>query len=217
MTFEIQIIARLALAAMLGAVIGIERELKHKPIGLRTNVLIAMAAAGVMLLGTTMTRAYGGEAVPRLAAAFLQGLGFLGAGTIIRERGSVKGLTTAAVLLAVAGIGLAAGSGAWLLAISATAFALLALTVFGLIERAMHTKCSTITYAVKATDTSQLIATVNRVVGGSNIHLHEVRVVDSGEARQVEFSVCNTDELDNQLVERVLQAGNPAPTVVSAD
>lgn len=204
MSFETQIIARLALAAALGAVIGIEREMNHKPIGLRTNVLIATSAAFVMLLTLALARATGNEDTLRLAAAFIQGLGFLGAGAILRERGAVMGITTASVLLIVALIGLAAGGGQWLLAGSATALTLLVLTGLGRLERKLHTKCQTVAYSVQTTDAAPLLVEINRVLAEHNVHLHSVQVVGEERAQRVEFAVCNSDDLKNTLVTRAL-------------
>ena len=204
MTFETQVITRLAFAAMLGAVIGIEREMNHKPIGLRTNVLIATSAAFVMLLTIALARATGNEDTLRLAAAFIQGLGFLGAGAILRERGAVMGITTASVLLIVALIGLAAGGGQWLLAVSATALALLVLTGLGRLERKLHTKCQTVAYSVQTTDAAPLLVEINRVLAEHNVHLHSVQVVGEERAQRVEFAVCHSDDLKNTLVTRAL-------------
>lgn len=204
MTFETQIIARLAFAAALGAVIGIEREMNHKPIGLRTNVLIATSAALVMLLTLALARATGNEDILRLAAAFLQGLGFLGAGAILRERGAVLGITTAAVLLMVAVIGLAAGGGQWLLAGSATALTLFVLTGLGRLERKLHIKCRQVAYSLKTTDAAPLLLELNRVLAEHNVHLHSVQVVGEAQAQRVEFAVCHSDDLNNTLVTRAL-------------
>lgn len=204
MSFEAQLITRLALAALLGAIIGIERELKHKPIGLRTNVLISTSAALVMLLSTALMNAAGGNDLLRLAAAFIQGLGFLGAGAVLRERGAVIGLTTAAVILAVAGIGLAAGAGQWLLALSATAITLFVLVGLGTLEKKLHTKCQTVAYSLRTTDVAPLLVEINRVLAEHNVRLHSVQVVGEENAQRIEFAVCNSDDLNNTLVTRAL-------------
>jgi putative Mg2+ transporter-C (MgtC) family protein len=203
MTFEIQIIGRLALAALLGALIGIERELKHKPLGLRTNMLIAVAGALAIITGVELSRRFGGDS-GRLAAALIQGLGFLGAGAIIHGRSSVMGLTTAALLLVVAGVGLAAGTGAWILAISVTALTLFMLTTFGSIERVLHTKCESVSYSLKTADPSQLLVELNRVLGEHNIRMHGVHVASDGDGQRVDFAVCSSTDLNNTLLTRSL-------------
>jgi putative Mg2+ transporter-C (MgtC) family protein len=125
---------RLALAAALGGVIGIERELREREAGLRTHLLVALGSALF-----TIASAYGfhaflasGQSViradpTRIAAQIVTGIGFLGAGAIIRQGLSVRGLTTAATLWVVAAVGLAAGAGYYSAAVIATALVLLAL------------------------------------------------------------------------------------------
>ena len=128
MTVEPDVLAlagRLLLAAALGAVLGLEREWRGKEAGLRTNTLIAIGAA----LFTAMSLTFGGEPA-RVAAQVVTGVGFLGAGAIMRTGGSVQGLTTAAMIWVNAAIGLACGAGHVRLAVAATLIVLVAM--FGL-------------------------------------------------------------------------------------
>jgi len=90
-----QMIVRLTLAAFLGGLIGLEREIKHKPAGLRTNMFICFGAALFTILSERLAMTYGGDHT-RIAAQIIPGIGFIGAGSIIQARGSVVGLTTAA-------------------------------------------------------------------------------------------------------------------------
>lgn len=125
---------RLALAAVLGGLIGVERELRERQAGLRTHLLVALGSALFTIVG-----AYGfqdflesGEPVvradpTRIAAQIVTGIGFLGAGAIIRQGFSVRGLTTAATLWVVAAVGLAAGAGYYSAAVITTALVLIAL------------------------------------------------------------------------------------------
>lgn len=110
--FDVEIIFRLMLAIGLGALIGFERELKHRPAGLRTHMLVSLGATifAVSSISFAIEPA-------RVAAGIVAGIGFLGAGTIIAHKGHVKGITSAATLWVVAGIGLAAGIGEYYIAI----------------------------------------------------------------------------------------------------
>lgn len=125
---EVEMILRLLLAAALGAVIGYQRERAKKPAGLRTHVLICLGAA---LFTVVSIYGFGVASDPaRVAAGVVVGIGFLGAGAILhREGGIVAGLTTAATIWAVAGIGLAAGAGLYLISAVATALVLTVLLV----------------------------------------------------------------------------------------
>jgi putative Mg2+ transporter-C (MgtC) family protein len=132
-------IFRLGLAAALGGLIGLEREASGKPAGFRTNLLICLGAALVTELSIGVARDVtlpgGFRSDPgRLAAQIVSGIGFLGAGTIIRSRGSVVGLTTAATLWVVAAIGMAVGAGAYIQAIVGTGLVILALVILGRFE-----------------------------------------------------------------------------------
>lgn len=120
MPTELEMVLRLLLAAALGAAIGYQRERAKKPAGLRTHVLIA---AGAALFTIASSYGFGIDADPsRIAAGVVAGIGFIGAGAIIRrEGGIVEGLTTAATIWAVAAIGLAAGAGLYIVSVVTTA------------------------------------------------------------------------------------------------
>jgi putative Mg2+ transporter-C (MgtC) family protein len=130
---------RLVLAAALGGMIGLEREHSGKPAGFRTNMLICLGAALITevsyIVALNAHTDWGGNADPgRIAAQIISGIGFLGAGTIIHNRGSVQGLTTAATLWVVAAIGIAVGARAYLAAIVGTSLVMVALMLLGRFE-----------------------------------------------------------------------------------
>jgi len=127
------LILRLLLAAGLGAAIGLEREIRQKPAGLRTNILIGVGSALFSLASVAMTR-YGGTP-DRIAANIVTGVGFLGGGAILREGTGVRGLTTAASLWVTAAVGIAVGLKQWLPATAATA---LAIGILILVRRLEH-------------------------------------------------------------------------------
>ena len=127
MGIEIEMVLRLLLAAALGAIIGYQRERAGKPAGLRTHILICVGSA---LFTVASLHGFGAVADPaRVAAGIVAGIGFLGAGAIMRRgEGVVEGLTTAATIWAVAAIGLAAGAGLYL--VSAVTAALVLVVLF---------------------------------------------------------------------------------------
>ncbi len=132
------LLLRLCLAAVLGGVIGLERELSGKPAGLRTNMLICVGAALLTDLSIHLSAHQGaGRTDPaRIAAQIVSGVGFLGAGTIIQTRANVVGLTTAATLWVVAAIGMAAGAGAYPQALATAGVVFLVLVVLTRLEKA---------------------------------------------------------------------------------
>jgi putative Mg2+ transporter-C (MgtC) family protein len=115
-------IAAILLAVVCGAAVGLERQLKHKPAGLRTNVLICLGAAVFTVISRQM--ADGQDSITRIAAQIVTGVGFLGAGAVIQDRGGVHGLTTAATIWLVASIGMACGAKQYYLAIITTVLAI---------------------------------------------------------------------------------------------
>ena len=134
---------RLVLAAVLGGLIGIERERHGRPAGFRTHILLATGSALLMLLSQHMFDLYQGENADsvlrldpgRIAAMSITGIGFLGAGAIIKSKGHVRGLTTAACLWMAAAVGLAAGCGFYVPALISTFIALVSLLALRLLER----------------------------------------------------------------------------------
>src|SRR5581483_4269638 len=145
-------IARLLVAAVLGGMIGLERELRHKPAGLRTNMFICFGAAMFTLLSDELAVVHLGDHT-RIAAQIIPGIGFIGAGSILHERGSVTGLTTAATLFVVASIGMAVGGGLYLTAVFATALILLALALLGRLEQHLKLRSVVLVYYIAAAAT----------------------------------------------------------------
>lgn len=134
MTEEIELIARLVIAGILGALVGFEREKRFKEAGLRTHFLVAVGSALAMIVSKyafyDVVHSGTIELDPsRIAAGVVSGVSFLGAGTILVQRQSVRGLTTAAGLWATAGIGLAIGSGMYIVSICGTVLVLVGLEV----------------------------------------------------------------------------------------
>jgi putative Mg2+ transporter-C (MgtC) family protein len=138
---NLELLAQLLLAVLLGGAIGIERELKGKPAGLRTNILICMAAVLFTSLSIRLAHERGDPG--RLAAQILTGVGFIGAGTILHTRGAVTGLTSAATIWVVTAIGIALGSRAYVEALGATVFVMLVLAGLGRFEEFLGRQSTT--------------------------------------------------------------------------
>ena len=131
--YIIDAVVKMALAVLFSGVIGYEREHSHRPAGFRTHILVAVGSALVMMTSSYVFREYEGLGTfdpTRLGAQVISGIGFLGAGTILREGFSVKGLTTAASLWAVSCIGLAVGAGYYIGALVSTVVIYLTLNTF---------------------------------------------------------------------------------------
>ena len=131
---------RLTAAVLIGSVIGLNRELHHKPAGLRTHGLVALGAASIALTGIQLSGPGDPSGVLRVIQGIITGIGFLGAGVILHpaNQGNVLGLTTAASLWVVAGLGIGCGAGLWGSTLSAFGLALLILVFGGRVERIVN-------------------------------------------------------------------------------
>lgn len=145
-TFDLDAVIRLLLASLLGGLIGLERELHGRPAGFRTHLLVSLGAALFVEVSINFYRVYGnfsggfpvGVDPGRVAAQVVTGIGFLGAGAIIREKGSIRGLTTAACLWVAAAIGVACGAGMFMISLMVTAIALMSLLVLKQVEGVLN-------------------------------------------------------------------------------
>ena len=187
-------IVRLIVAAILGGIIGLERELRHKPAGLRTNMFICFGAAMFTLLSDQLAGQHTGDHT-RIAAQIIPGIGFIGAGSILHSRASVTGLTTAATLFVVASVGMAAGGGLYLTAIFATGLILIALAALGRLERSFSLKTVLVTYEVSGKDTEGVVAEINRILDAERCTMQDLRVAGGPGHVRVVFGVdCSPQE-----------------------
>ena len=147
---------------MLGALIGLEREIHEHPAGMRTHLLVSLGSAGFTVLSIDVFRVDGDPA--RVAAQIVTGVGFLGAGAILKEGATIRGLTTAASLWAVAAVGMAAGAGAWGVAVTATIIVILSLWPLRLLsERFVGRNVHRIRVRVGTTDPARIAELVDLV------------------------------------------------------
>jgi putative Mg2+ transporter-C (MgtC) family protein len=149
-------------AAILGGLIGLEREYKHRAAGLRTNMFICFGAAMFTLLSERLAGVPSDAA--RIAAQIIPGIGFIGAGSILHTRGLTTGLTTAATLFVVASVGMAAGGGLYLTAVFATGLVLLALFALGHMEETFNIKLLMTCYEVTGATVEEISKEVNRIL-----------------------------------------------------
>jgi putative Mg2+ transporter-C (MgtC) family protein len=122
-----EIIARLTVSCLLGLIIGIQREVRHKPAGLRTNTLIALGSTLFTIVASSF---FSSDSSARIIAQIITGIGFLGAGTIFRHKDHIEGLTTAACVWSVAGMGMAVGLGEYFLGVLGFVYIFIVLSLY---------------------------------------------------------------------------------------
>jgi len=190
-------LSRLVLAAFLGGVIGLERQLRKKPAGLRTNMFICFGAAMFTVLSKQLAGVESDSA--RIAAQIIPGIGFIGAGSILHSRASVTGLTTASTLFVVASVGMAAGGGLYLTACFATVIILLALVVLGHLEGVYLLKSFLTTYEVTGKNVDSMLREVNRVLDAQQLTMQNVHLGGEEPAFRMVFAVDSEREQQNLL------------------
>lgn len=189
-------LVRLVFAAILGGAIGLERELKHRAAGLRTNLFICFGAAMFTLLSSGLAGVPSDAA--RIAAQIIPGIGFIGAGSILHTRGLTTGLTSAATLFVVASVGMAAGGGLYLTAFFGTVMVLVAQFVLGHMEETFNLKVLMSSYEVTGRSLEEISNEVNRILELQQRMMENVASGNTGQHIRMQFDVegCNREQKD---------------------
>lgn len=188
-------VIRLVLAAILGGIIGLERELRHQPAGLRTNMFICLGAALFTILSDVLAVEHLGDHT-RISAQIIPGIGFIGAGSILHTRGLTTGLTTASTLFVVASVGMATGGGLYLTATFATVLALVVLFSLGQLELTFNLKTLLTSYEVTGGSVEEITQEVNRILEHKHRLMQNVESGSTGQHVRLQFDVsgCNRDQ-----------------------
>jgi putative Mg2+ transporter-C (MgtC) family protein len=184
-----EILLRLTLAAVFGVLIGIERDLHRRPAGIRTSLFVCLATALFTILSGEIAYRLGDTGTTRIASNIVQGIGFLGAGAILREAGGVVGLTTAATIFAEAAIGMAAGGGLYAVAAYATGLVLFGLIVIGWAAQRFNLKRRVMVFRVTTSHAESVATEVQRLMSELKIVMRHFRVSLLGANSIVEFEV----------------------------
>jgi len=204
----IEIILKLLLAVALGGLVGLERESSQKPAGFRTNILICVGATMMMVLSGLLLQEQGEgkNDITRIAAGVITGIGFIGAGTIIQAKGTIVGLTTAATLWAMAGLGLVIGAGHYLIATIFTAIIILTLLLFRQIE-AQYLKKSFFHYHLKAKYSKDILVNIKKLALHEGLKFEEVTLKKEGDLSSINFSFQTTEEKEHKFNQSLLNMG----------
>lgn len=173
----LDIFFKLLIAVIFSLIIGLERELIHKPAGIKTHMLICMSATLVMDLGTYLYEGFPNIDPSRLPAQILAGIGFVGAGTIIRDGFSVKGITTAASLLLTTCIGLAIGAGFYEGALLATLFAFLTLSLITPLQQLVNKNKKIVLFSITAKVAPDIIGSLNSFFENENASVLNIKQI----------------------------------------
>jgi putative Mg2+ transporter-C (MgtC) family protein len=189
---------RLLVAAILGGFIGLNREIKHRPAGIRTNMFMAIGSCLFTMLSSALS--VGGDHT-RIASQIITGIGFIGAGSILHERRDlVIGLTTAATIFVVASIGMAVGGGLYLTATFATAIALTTLFVLGKLERQLNLKLMICAYEVSGPSREELTLEINHMLEPTHVMMRNLQVAPTRTSVRVQFELEGTRKQQQEYV-----------------
>ncbi|CAN5676378.1 MgtC/SapB family protein [soil metagenome] len=211
---SLALLGRLLLAAFLGGVIGLERELSGKPAGLRTNLLICVGAALLMELSIGIAALANAENVrhgtsfradpARIAAQIVSGIGFLGAGTILQARGNIVGLTTAATIWVVAAIGMAVGAQAYVEAIGATVLVYASLALLARVEHVLVQRRGTRRYIISLEPDPEVLESVENAFRNEGMRVETSSVEKSAERYEAAFDVSGPSIVHKRVVRELI-------------
>jgi putative Mg2+ transporter-C (MgtC) family protein len=205
-------LVRLLVATLLGGLIGLERELKHRAAGLRTNLFICFGAALFTILSQRLAGVPSDAA--RIAAQIIPGIGFIGAGSILHTRGLTSGLTTAATLFVVASVGMAAGGGLYLTALFATGLVLLSLFFLGHLEETFNLKLLFSSYEVTGASVEEISNEVTRILESQHRLMQNIAIGNTGQHVRLQFDVEGRNREQERLLGQ-LKASTVLSSVVS--
>jgi putative Mg2+ transporter-C (MgtC) family protein len=191
---------RLLWAALLGGLIGIERSVRKRPAGMRTSICVCLGAALFTILSSEIAKATGDASTTRIASNIVQGIGFLGAGVILRERGSIVGITTAAAIFAEAAIGMGAGGGLYRVSGVGAAIVLFVLTALIYVENALKLKCRYMLFRITSGSAIDMVPEVHRIFKDQNIKLDNFQVNVTGEKHTIQFDADVTQRQQGHLL-----------------
>ena len=178
---------RLLWAALLGSLIGIERSARRRPAGMRTSMCVTVASALFTILSVEIAHRTGDTSTTRIASNIVQGIGFLGAGVILRERGSVVGLTTAAAIFAEAAIGMAAGGGLFLVSAAGALLVLVSLVLLIYVENLFNLKPRYMLFRVTTSVADTLVSEIHKIFSDLHVTLDNFQVSMAGEKNLIQF------------------------------
>jgi putative Mg2+ transporter-C (MgtC) family protein len=206
LTFQ-QMLLRLLFASALGAAIGVEREIHRRPAGVRTSMFVCMATALFTILSVQISHIYGDSSSTRIASNIVQGIGFLGAGAILKDSAGLVGMTTAATIFAEAAIGMAAGAGLYAIAGSATAIVLIGLFVLVWCANRFSLRSRVMVFRFTTSHAESVATEIQRLLASLKIAAQHFRVSMTGINSIVEFEADVSHKQQEQIVEQLNRQG----------
>ena len=201
------IFLRLLFAAGLGAAIGVERDLRRRPAGIRTSAFVCLATALFTILSNELAHLWGDTGPTRIASNIVQGIGFLGAGAILKDNAGLVGMTTAATIFVEAAIGMAAGGGLYGVAASATGIVLFGLVVLSWGAEKLRVKSHAMMFRVTTSHAEDVATEIQQLMTGLKVVMSHFRVSMAGANSIVEFEAEVNGRQQEQIVRQLNRQG----------
>ena len=202
-----QALLRLVFAAAMGAFIGLERDYRRRPAGIRTSMFVCLATALFTILSQQLSHLWGDTGPTRIASNIVQGIGFLGAGAILKDNLGMVGMTTAATIFVEAAIGMASGGGFFGLAGVTTGLVLFALVVLGWATQTLNLKYSTILFRFTTSQSKNVAKEIQQLLNELRIPVRQFRTSVAGESSVVEFQAEVTHQQEEQILHQLNRDG----------
>ena len=202
---DIESLAKILHSALLGGIIGLEREWFRIEAGLRTSTLIAMGSTLLTLLSQHMTE-FGKSGDPgRLTAQIVIGIGLIGAGAVIQARRTAHGLTTAATFWIVAAIGISVGIGQHLLAFAVTFLTVLALGLIHIISRRLEKGRKSFSYTIRTVEHAGVLGEIKKILHELAISCESARISKGREGYEIDILITSSEEKNRDFLNQVMQ------------
>jgi|SRR5271157_358469 len=202
-----QIFLRMLLATGLGAAIGVERDLHRRPAGIRTSAFVCLSTALFTILSNELAHLWGDTSGTRIASNIVQGVGFLGAGAILKDSAGLVGMTTAATIFVEAAIGMAAGGGFYGVAASAAGIVLFGLLVLGWAAEKLHLKARIRVFRFTTSHAENVATEIQQLMAGLKVVMNQFRVSMAGTNSIVEFEADVSSHQQEQIVKQLNRQG----------
>ncbi|MBS1839909.1 MAG: MgtC/SapB family protein [Acidobacteria bacterium] len=201
------IVYRLLWAAFLGSLVGIERIRSKRPAGMRTSLFVSMAAALFTIVSLEFAKRTGDPATTRIASNIVQGIGFLGAGVILRDKGSVVGLTTAATIFLTAAMGMAAGTGLYKVSGIVCLIMLFALVALVRIEKVFKLRSQYMLFRIKADNAASLVPEIHQLFGEMELTIENLSVSPVDGKQILQFTADLSQRQEEKVTAKLCELG----------
>jgi putative Mg2+ transporter-C (MgtC) family protein len=202
-----QIFLRMFVATILGAAIGVERDLRRRPAGIRTSAFVCLATALFTIVSNQLAHLWGDSSATRIASNIVQGVGFLGAGAILKDSAGLIGMTTAATIFVEAAIGMAAGGGMFGVAASATGIVLFGLIVLSWAAEKFNVKSHAILFRFTTSHVDSVATEIQQLMAALHVMTKHFRVSMAGTNSIVEFEAEVNSRQQQQIVQQLNRQG----------